>query len=414
MEPTARTPTEPTEPPTRLQPIPHLASLVGADALTGFLASTLGREPFRRRLPDGVAPLFGWPQLNAALAQHRLGPPRLKLEKDGGDAGKGVFRERRTSRNQSIHDLDLPLLYERLRGGATLILDAVNEFGGPLQALCSGLASEFSASSQANLYACWGASPGFDIHWDDHDVFVIQLEGAKRWMLYGSTRPSPLRRDLDADHPRPTEPLEEILLEAGDLLYLPRGYWHAAVGVGGPTMHLTVGLTRKTGHDLLGWLADQALAAEIVRADLPLEGDDEALGRHVAAVLAAAFGDAEPRELGRRFRRHAEFRRTQRPATSFPFIGEAEQPYGPDIAIRLSDGAARLAPAKDPAAFMLSHRGVEYTLAAPLRPSITSMVLGKTVTLGELQSACAPAPAEQVAAFVTDMLGRGVFVLATP
>ncbi len=63
---------------------------------------------------------------------------------------------------------------------------------------------------------------------------------------------------------------------------------------------------------------------------------------------------------------------------------------------------------------MLSHRGVEYTLAAPLRPSITSMVLGKTVTLGELQSACAPAPAEQVAAFVTDMLGRGVFVLATP
>ena len=413
MEPTARTPTEPTEPPTRLQPFPHLASLVGADALTGFLASTLGRGPFRRRLPDGVAPaLFGWPQLNAALAQHRLGPPRLKLEKDGGDAGKGVFRERRTSRNHPIHDVDLPRLYERLREGATLILDAVNELGGPLQALCTGLASEFSASSQANLYACWGASPGFDIHWDDHDVFVIQLEGAKRWMLYGSTRPSPLRRDLDADHPRPTEPLEEIVLEAGDMLYLPRGYWHAAVGTGGPTLHLTVGLTRKTGHDLLGWLADQALAADIVRADLPLEGDDEALGRHVATVLTAALGEAEARDLGRRFRRHAESRRTQRPATSFPFIGHAAQPYGPELRIRLSDGAARLAPAEDAAAFVLSHRGVQYTLAGPLRPSITSMVLGKTVTLGELQAASAPAPAEQVAAFVTEMLGRGVFVLA--
>ena len=411
-EPTARTPTEPTAPPTRLQPFPHLASLVGADALTGFLASTLGRGPFRRRLPDGVgSALFGWPQLNDALAQHRLGPPRLKLEQDGGDAGKGVFRERRTSRNHPIHDVDLPLLYERLRGGATLILDAVNELGGPLQALCTGLASEFSASSQANLYACWGTSQGFDIHWDDHDVFVIQLEGAKRWMLYGSTRPSPLRRDLDADHPRPTEPLEEIVLEAGDMLYLPRGYWHAAIGMGGPTLHLTVGLTRKTGHDLLGWLADQALAADIVRADLPLE-DDEALGRHVAAVLTAAFAGTDAAELGRRFRRHAEARRTQRPATSFPFIGQSAQAYPPDLAIRLSDGAARLAPAKDPAAFVLSHRGVEYTLAGPLRTSITSMVLGKAVTVGELQAASAPAPAEQLTAFVTEMMGRGVFVLA--
>ena len=389
-----------------------MASLVGADALTGFLADTLGRGPFRRRLPDGVAlALFGWPQLNDALAQHRLGPPRLKLEKDGGDAGKGVFRERRTGRNHLVHDVDLPLLYERLRDGATLILDAVNELGGPLQQLCAGLAGEFSAASQGNLYACWGTSLGFDVHWDDHDVFVIQLEGAKRWMLYGSTRPAPLRRDLDADHPKPAEPLEEIVLRAGDMLYLPRGYWHAAVGIGEPSLHLTVGLTRKTGHDLLGWLTDQALAADIVRADLPLEADDEILGRQVAAVLAAALGESDPTDLGRRFRRHAEFRRL-RPEPSFPFIGQASPAYAPGTRIQLSAGAVRLKPAADPAAFVLSHRGVEYTLAGPLQASVAAMALGKTVTFGDLQSAAAPAPAEQVAALVTEFLGRGVFVLA--
>ena len=389
-----------------------MASLAGADALTGFLADALGRGPFRRRLPESMAPaLFGWPQLNAVLAQHRLGPPRLKLEKDGGDAGKGVFRERRNGRGQPIHDLDLPRLYERLREGATLILDAVNEFGGPLQDLCVGLANEFSAASQANLYACWGSSQGFDVHWDDHDVFVIQLDGAKRWMLYGSTRPAPLRRDLGEDHPKPAEPLEEIVLEAGDMLYMPRGYWHAAVGIGRPSLHLTVGLTRKTGHDLLGWLADQALAADVVRADLPLEADDEALGLHVAKVLAAAIADADPAEVGRRFRRHAEARR-HRPEPSFPFIGQPSHPYAAGVLIRLSDGAASLKPAADPAAFVLRHRGVDYTLAGPLRASIAAMALGRAVTFGELQSASAPAAADQVAAFVTDMLGRGVFVLA--
>jgi hypothetical protein len=394
----------------RLAPFPHLASLVGAEALTGFLDQAFGRAPFRRRLPEGMAPaLFGWPQLNMALAHHRLGPPRLKLEKDGADAGKGVFRERRTSRNHVVHDIDTPLLHERLRDGATLILDAVNELGGPLQSLCAGLANEFCASSQANLYACWGVSPGFDVHWDDHDVFVIQLDGAKRWMLYGATRPAPLRKALGEDHPRPSEPIEEMVLEAGDMLYLPRGHWHAAVGLGGPTLHITVGLTRKTGHDLLTWLADQALASDIVRADLPLEGDDAALGRHVAAVLAAALGEADPADLGRRFRRHAQARRTRRPELSLPFIGQAAEPFEPTMLIRLSDGAARILPADDPAAFILSHRGVNYTLAGPLRPSISAMALGAAVAYGDLRSA---APADQAQAFVADMLARGVFVLA--
>ena len=84
------------------------------------------------------------------------------------------------------------------------------------------------------------------------------------------------------------------------MLYLPRGYWHAAVGMGGPTLHLTVGLTRKNGHDLLAWLADQALAADIVRHDLPLEGDDETLGRHVAALLSAALGHDRSHRPGAR------------------------------------------------------------------------------------------------------------------
>ncbi len=245
-------------------------------------------------------------------------------------------------------------------------------------------------------------------------MFVIQLDGAKRWRLYGETRAAPLRRDLREDDPPPGEPLEELVLEAGDMLYLPRGHWHAAVGAGGPTLHLTVGLTRKSGHDLLAWLADQALAADVVRRDLPLEADDDALGRHVAAVLAAAIDGADPADLGRRFRRHAQARRSHRPELSFPFVGDPTRPYEADALIRLSDGAAHLKPAGDPAAFILSHRGVEYTLAGPLRASVTALALGRSVAYGDLLAATAPASSDHVAALVTEMLARGVFVLARP
>ena len=136
MEPTA---TEPTAPPTSLHALTHLGALIGPQDLPVFLADHLGQAPYRRRLPEGMArSLFDWDRLNAALAEHRLGPPRLKLEQGGGDAGKGVFRERRTGRNHVLHDVDVALLHERLRGGATLIVDAVNELSPPLQRLCAG------------------------------------------------------------------------------------------------------------------------------------------------------------------------------------------------------------------------------------------------------------------------------------
>lgn len=50
---------------------------------------------------------------------------------------------------------------------------------------------------QANLYASWSVTEGFGVHWDDHDTVVIQLDGAKRWWIYGTTRPFPLYRDIE-------------------------------------------------------------------------------------------------------------------------------------------------------------------------------------------------------------------------
>ncbi|MGH3831563.1 MAG: JmjC domain-containing protein [Pseudonocardiaceae bacterium] len=34
---------------------------------------------------------------------------------------------------------------------------------------------------------------GFDLHWDDHDVIVVQLAGSKMWEVRGTSRPAPLR-----------------------------------------------------------------------------------------------------------------------------------------------------------------------------------------------------------------------------
>lgn len=407
---TAATPTEPTAPAER-RPFAALGQLVGAAETEPFLHHSFGREAFRRALPEGEASrLFGWAQLNQALAEHRLGPPRLKLEKGGQQVGRQVFRERRPSPAQTVHDLDAPGLYDQLRDGATLVLDAVNELHPPLQRLCAGLAAEFCAHSQANVYACWGTSQGFDVHWDDHDVFVVQVDGTKRWDLYGFTRPAPLRRDREAA-PKPTEASEQMVLEAGDMLYLPRGYWHAAVGLGAPSLHLTIGVSRKTGADFLRWLADEAIADAGVRADLQLEQDDAVLGEQVGELLRGLVASHDPAELGRRYRRHLEASARHRPQLSFPHIGRPDDRIAPGDRLRLTDGATELTPGAEPGSIRLSHRGVRYTLAAETAPAMSALMAGTVLSYAELARQCGAVSDELLQAFVRDLLAGGVFAL---
>ncbi len=397
--PTARTATEQTGR-TERPGFPHLGYLVGADATSAFLSDHFGRDAFRQRLAAGEASrLFNWEVLNRVLAEHRLGPPRLKLEKDGAQVGGGVFRERRPRPNQVLHDIDVPALYEHLRDGATLILDAVNELHAPLQRLCSGLAEEFSASSQTN-------------HWDDHDVFVVLVVGRKRWNLYGFTQPAPLRRDRRNPAPKPTSEAREIVLEAGDMLYLPRGYWHAAIGLGEPSLHLTLGLSRKTGADFLHWLADEAVAELAVRTDLCLEKTDAELGDQVARLLQALAAQGDAADLGRRYRRHVEATKTHRPQVSFPHIGLPGEDLAPSSRLRLTDGASDLRTDGHGNAVLLLHRGARYTLAAETRPALERLIGGSVMTFGEIIERCRPASERLAGDFVAEMLRRGVLALA--
>ena len=409
MEPTETAPTEtgPTAPPDVVSR--PLAALLGVEAVGVFMKESFGKDAFRTRMgAEGASRYFGWPQLNAALAEHRLSPPRLRLERAGSDATKGLFKTRRTRRGEVLFDLQVNVLNARLRDGATLILDSANELSPSLQRLCADLAVAFACPCQANMYACWGTTQGFDVHWDDHDVFVIQVEGAKRWALYGSTRASPTRRD-ESEHVRPQTPLQDIVLEPGDILYLPRGYWHAAVGLGGPTMHLTVGLTRKVGADFLHWLADRSLSGAAARADLPFEQGDVVLGAHLAGLLAE-LASGDPRELARLYRQHVEANQSLRPRLSLPHIGASRADVAPDATIGLAAGAARLQPGTDDD-WVLSWRGTDFTVSSQLHTSLQQLVEGFSLSYQEFEASLPAETRRFLPAFVNDMVSRGAFTI---
>ncbi|MFC9020540.1 cupin domain-containing protein, partial [Streptomyces albidoflavus] len=243
--------------------------------------------------------------------------------------------------------LDDTALWREFADGATLVLQALHRTWQPVAEFCAGLGTELGHPVQANAYVTPPQNRGFDDHYDVHDVFVLQIEGTKRWLVHRPVHPDPLRDQPWTDR-RPavaeaaaSEPYLDVVLAPGDVLYLPRGWLHAAEAQGAVSVHLTLGIHTWTRYALAEQLAQAALATlredPALRATLPL-GVDGPGGdlEMVRASLTAALAQADPAPLFHRARRAQG-----RPAPLGPLAQlAAVDTLGPDTPVRLRGALA--------------------------------------------------------------------------
>jgi hypothetical protein len=318
--------------------INHLEKLLEPFPQEEFIVSSWGKTykhvPGK---PGKFSQLLPWDELNRILQQHRLDFPRLRLMQNGQTLPANSYLRYATGgrRKVAIPRLQQDKLTQQLKEGATLVLDAVDELSKPLSELAEGLELFFHEHIQINAYAGWRTSQGFDLHWDDHDVFILQVTGRKHWKVYGMTRAYPLAQDSE-QAPKPThEPLWEQTLEEGDVLYIPRGWWHVARPLDEPTLHLTVGVHNRTGIDLLRWISDRVRASEIFRADLPRFSSSMEKARHLELLRKELLAEWDRDGLARYF---AELDETAdaRPHPGLPWsVDPSGLPPSPQTMVRL-------------------------------------------------------------------------------
>lgn len=291
-----------------------------------FLASSWGKSyKHIKGWPGKFARLLPWTELNEILRRHRLDFPRLRLMRDGQRVAVSDYIRHSTNlrRKTSIPRLLPAELTKHLREGATLVLDAVDELYRPIEELAEDLEFTLREHVQVNMYAGWQTSRGFDLHWDDHDVFILQVTGRKLWRIYGETRKHPITGD-DAARPENVDaPLWEAMLEDGDALYIPRGWWHVALPVAEPTLHLTVGIHNRTGIDLTRWLLERLREHENFRQDLPRFASSEERRAHMER-LRAEFLTAWDDNLLERFLKEYDEQAAARAHLSLPWSATAE------------------------------------------------------------------------------------------
>lgn len=186
------------------------------------------------------------------------------------------------------------------RDGATIILNQAQRIIPTLGELCHGLEHVFSCHLQTNLYLTPPGEQGFRTHFDNHDVFVIQVQGKKDWRLYGVPLGLPFRGEHYQSSAHDVGDLRaEFTLGAGDCLYVPRGMMHDASTAGdAASLHITVGLINKTWADLiLEAVSEVALREPAFRRSLPPGYATEGFDRTDARATLAALGDRLAKEM---------------------------------------------------------------------------------------------------------------------
>ena len=154
--------------------------------------------------------------------------------------------------------IDAGRIYSEFAEGGTIVMSNLELHVSSLADLCRSLERELSARFQANTYLTPGGhSQGFHRHWDSHDVFVVQVEGSKRWRVYDTPVVLPLPGEaFDPRNAPPSasddaKPSMDFILEAGDVFYLPRGMMHDAVSTDSHSLHITIGMFGVSWAELL-------------------------------------------------------------------------------------------------------------------------------------------------------------------
>lgn len=167
--------------------------------------------------------------------------------------------------------LDVTRLYQLFMEGSTVNLAYMDTVIPSLTELCRGLEAIFCHPFQANVYLTPPGNQGAKVHYDTHDVFVLQIAGSKRWKTYGAPVQLPLRNQhFDAAIHRVAEPELQFELSAGDMTYIPRGHLHEAIATDTVSLHVTVGILASSWTDLLlEAVADACLSDAAFRKALP-------------------------------------------------------------------------------------------------------------------------------------------------
>lgn len=207
--------------------------------------------------------LLSWQTINDLLSQNLLSQKLLRVAREGRDLPPSLYRKE----DGDFDAVDSRKLHDLLKQNASVALNAVQYYCPPVRRLATQMEVALGQRLNVNAYMTFGPGGAFTMHYDAHDVFVVQVHGSKHWFIYDQPAPSPIDYFGKAK-PDPREVVFDTVLQPGDVLYVPRGTYHRAAVTDTDSVHLTFGIQTFMGLKFIEWLLKEAEKEEVFREDI--------------------------------------------------------------------------------------------------------------------------------------------------
>ncbi|MFE9687443.1 cupin domain-containing protein [Streptomyces sp. NPDC006285] len=321
-----------------------------------FLREYWGRSPFVARAvsSSGFVDIVSSEDIDAFLSVSGLRSTFLKIVNQGVPVPMENYTTQGKVGADRLSDLIDPDAVARYWDrGSSLIIRSLHRIWSPLASLSARLGRELASPVTATAYITPAHARALPAHYDTHDVFVLQIQGSKRWVIHEPVveLPGPEQQGRDISVAVHERPLLDLVLQAGDALYLPRGFIHAPEALDDTSIHVTLGVPAFTWADAIGGLVSEIVAAmPAFRASVPLDDEPEHGFSLMLNLLRDELGNIDQEQSRTAFLR---ILKSKTPHQPLPVLGRSyeakelrvdtsvEPRFGPRIAkIEQSKGAA--------------------------------------------------------------------------
>jgi Cupin superfamily protein len=255
-----------------------LAELVAPLSEEEFLTLLRARKLTLLRGVGGerYSALLTWPALLQMIArgEHPSSLAEFVLVKESQVAPPERWLKPNSAGEGNVVDVSKLLVF--LNHGFSLSVARINDYAPHLKVLCQNIRSALHEQIKVGAIVTTGKGGAFKLHFDPEDLIILQVEGRKRWKIFGPPVVNPVAGMKSTVTPPPEDTLlfDEIL-EAGDFLFLPAGNWHRCENESPRSLHLGIFFQPPNGLDVAKALTSKFLSDEQIR--MPLTRHDDAL-----------------------------------------------------------------------------------------------------------------------------------------
>jgi hypothetical protein len=261
-----------------------------------FFAEFHDRQPLHvQGDPARFAQVLDWAGINRLLdMSHIWTETSFRLVLDSVPVPPAQYSVKATSRDGApVLQPVAARVQDWVARGASVVMNDVDSLTPGLAAVSAALEGAGLGKAQANVYISFQSHKAFHSHYDTHDVWAVQVEGEKTWNIWQGRAEHPIphpifRSQTQEHHDRAKGALRtQVLLKKGDILYLPRGWYHDALAEAPNSVHIAYGVHAPLGMDALNILSERAIYEPAFRQPLPRQDGTPAARQALAERLAA-------------------------------------------------------------------------------------------------------------------------------